>query len=58
MKFELFKQVVNTVEAMVGEGGRITEANMFTYDYAVVKGETSNGEKITLTLDFTKGEKE
>ncbi len=56
MKFELFKQMINTVEEMVGEGGRITDANMFTYDYAVVKGETKNGDKIALTLDFTEGE--
>ena len=53
-----FKALMNLAEYISGEHGKVTEANMFNYDYAVVKGVTEKGETFTITIDIKKGENE
>jgi hypothetical protein len=53
-----FRALLNLAEHIAGDYGKVTDANMFNYDYATVKGVTGNGETFTITIDIKKGENE
>lgn len=54
--FGKFLTLIDVARQIAGENGNITEANMFSYNYAVVKGVTGEGQTFTVTLDIKEGE--